>query len=467
MPKKPTLPLELRITSLEPGNLGVGVHAGKKTVVRGVPPGALVKVWPIRKKRGVLHARRDCILEPAPGAAVPRCGAFSICGGCSLQEIGIEAQRQAKQDMVLRSVGEVPRVHPVRSGGEPWGYRNKIELAYGNRRFLVPDEHRAGLPNEGSFLGFHTADRFDRIVEFDRCEISGPALNACLGPARAQLRSSSLACWDVRACTGFWRHLILRENLDGDCIAAVFTAVPADWEIARQEVKALAEALHAARSLVWFVNERTCDAAVGEVREVFGADPWLEETLSLGEAPFPSLRFKLSPRSFFQANTRAAEVLYRVVAEAAGRGRALLDLYCGTGTIGLALAPAFESVLGIDENPDCIEDAQRNSQTNNIFNTRHLCGRAESLIRDLGIEVDSESTAIVDPPRAGLHPDVCRWLAALPATRLVYVACHAPSLGRDRVILEQGGWRLAELWTVDLFPQTGHIETVGLFLRSP
>jgi 23S rRNA (uracil1939-C5)-methyltransferase len=465
MPRRPATPFEVLITHLDSGNLGIGHVDGRRVAVRCAPPGARLRVWPIKKRRGVLLARRDAMVEPPPDAATPRCGVFGVCGGCSLQELGMEAQRIARLDLVVRGVGSLEGVtlhpFPCAHAGSPWGYRNKVELAYGNHRFLVPDEHRAGLPNEGRFLGFHAPDRFNRIVEPGRCEIAGPATNLAMTAARAHLQGSRFECWDVRAFTGFWRHLLLREAQDGDCVGVVFTAEPEPGREAeaRAEVEALASALTSVKSLVWSVNARTCDAASGTPREVFGAEPSLEERIG-------HLRFRLSPTSFFQANTVGARALYDAVAASAGSSRLLLDLYCGTGTIGLYLASAFEQVIGIDENPSSTHDAEANARLNGIEGIRFLTGRAENIVEGLALEDPSGVSVVVDPPRVGLHPRVARWLAALPAERLVYVACHPPSLGRDREVLGEGGWRLRELRVVDLFPHTGHVETVGLFLRE-
>jgi 23S rRNA (uracil1939-C5)-methyltransferase len=478
---RPTVPVELQILGLEPGNLGVGLSGERKVAIRGVPPGALVRAWPIKKRRGVLYARRETILEAPSGAVTPRCAVFSVCGGCALQEIPAEAQRQAKLDMVLRHVGscEGVRVHPVRWAGPDYGYRNKVELSYGNHRFLSHAEHQYGTPNEGRFLGFHSPDRFDRIVSFDRCEVALEPMNALLAPSREHLSRSSFECWDARLLTGFWRHLLLRASLgrhrsgdEDEVLAAVFTTPPPpDRETeARHEVSSLAGALRAkgAGSVVWFVNETTADAALGRPVEVFGGEPFIEEHLHLRLPRGPrDLRFRLSPTSFFQANTLAAEQLYEVVAEAAGQGRLLLDLYCGTGAIGIALAPSFDDVLGVDVHPESIADARQNAARNGVCNICFETGRVEERIgRLLAGRPAADAVAVVDPPRVGLHPDSARWLADLACERLVYVACHAPSLGRDRAVLDAGGWQLRDLWVVDLFPQTGHVETIGLFRRA-
>jgi 23S rRNA (uracil1939-C5)-methyltransferase len=278
-------------------------------------------------------------------------------------------------------------------------------------------------------------------------------MNALVAQARAHLTRSALPPWDTRGHRGFWRHLLLRESQEGDRLVLVFSAPPDDEALALAELSTLAAALPEVGGVLWLVNERVADAAVGELRAVLRGRPWLTERLG-------RLRLRLAPLDFFQTNTPGAEVLYEVVAEAAGGGRRLLDLYCGTGSIGLWLAPAFEEVIGVEVHAPAVESAARNAEVNGIGHARFLAGEVERVALDLDGDV-----VVVDPPRAGLHPKAAGWLAALPARRLVYVACHPPSLGRDRAILEAGGWRLEALWTVDLFPQTGHVEAVARFVR--
>ncbi len=435
--------------------MGAGEHEGRPALVRGVAPGATVRVQPFRRKNGVLHTRRLALLEPAPDAVEPRCAAFGRCGGCVLQEAPLSSQRAAKAELVQRSVGtlEGVAVHPPVGRDEAYGYRNRVELTYGNRCYLSDERMQAGDPIMGRFLGFHAPGRFDRIVDVGRCELVSEVANEVIAAAQAALERSALEPWDTRDHTGFWRHLMIREGQDGDLLVLVFTAPCEDDALATAELEALAQAMPPVGGLLWYVNHRVADAAVGELRATLRGRAWLEERLG-------RLRFQLAPQAFFQTNSPGAELLYDTVAQAAGRGQRLLDLYCGSGSIGLWLAPGFDEVVGVELHAPAVEDARVNAHRNGVPNARFLQGEVEKV----ALELDGD-VVVVDPPRVGLHPKAAAWLAQLPAKRLVYVACHPPSLGRDRAILEAGGWRLEELWTVDMFPQTGHVEAVARFER--
>ncbi len=406
------------------------------------------------------------MVQPPPSAMEPRCGDFGLCGGCALQELTLQAQRRAKHDMLLRHVGPTDgiRVHPIIGPEAPWAYRNKVELAFGTRRYLSEEDHLAGKPIDGRFLGFHAPGRFDRVVDVQRCELVPENTNSIIKAVHHHLAHSALEPWDVRTHTGFWRHLVLRESRTGECLVAIYTAPPRDPELAAAELGALAEAIHGARGVVWFVNERVADAATGQARAVLRGEPFIHERLG-------DLVFRLSPTAFFQTNTAAAEQLYGVVQTAAGTGDGLLELYSGIGSLSTWLSPGFNKVVGVESNPEAVRDATFNARLNKRENVRFVAGEVEELLRldepcgGLQELCQGLDVVVADPPRAGPHPRVARWLAGFPAHRLVYLACHPPSLGRDRPTLEAGGWHMTDLWTVDMFPHTGHIEAVALFAR--
>ena len=429
----------------------MGIHEEMRVHVRGAPPGAVVRVAPFKKKKGELHARRVELIEPPPNAQPPRCAVFGLCGGCSLQELTLEAQREAKHAMVLREMGALDgvEVHDILGPPEGYGYRNKVELTFGVSQYMSEADKDAGVPIDGTFLGFHAPGRFDRVVDSERCELVPEGLNRVIATVRAH--TSAFPNWNVREHTGFWKHLVLRETTRGQRLVAFYTAEPPEG--AAEELAALAEEIDA-DGVLWFVNPRVADVAQGRLQAVLKGRETIEEALG-------PVTYQLSATAFFQTNTEGAVCLYDVIARVTGGGKRLLDLYCGTGAIGLYLADRFEAVFGIELNPDAVEDARQNA----LRNGREVTYVAGAVEKNLP-ELQAGDVAVVDPPRAGLHPKVADFLAAAPLQRLVYVACKPSSLARDRVILEAGGWRLVELHTVDLFPQTTHVEAVGLFVRD-
>ncbi|MED5372721.1 MAG: 23S rRNA (uracil(1939)-C(5))-methyltransferase RlmD [Myxococcota bacterium] len=454
--RRHTPPFDLTLDRLGPKSCAVGTHDGQEVMVRSAPPGAVVHVVPFKRKQGVIHARRVHMVERPADYQEPPCTAFGLCGGCSLQELNLQAQRREKQ---RRIIGLFPGVVPRPIAGAPaaFGYRNKVELSFGTRCFLTEADNAAGKSIHGRFLGFHAPGRFDRVVDVERCEIADPRMNAVISAVKGWYSQTSLAPWDVREHVGFLKHLVVRASSVGQVLVALYTAPPeaqdAPVEQIEDELRALAATLPA-DGVLWFVNERVADAAIGPLREVLAGQTTIDEALG-------PVRYQLSATAFFQTNTAGAEVLYDVVAEAAGSGRRVLDLYCGTGAIGLYLGDRFQEVLGIEMNEAAVADARLNAQRNERSNIQYKAGKVEDNLPALR----DDDIAIVDPPRAGLHPKVAEYLANSGLSTLVYVACKPESLARDRAVFEAAGWTLEWLQAVDLFPQTGHIEVVARFVR--
>lgn len=458
-------PFEGEILRLAPRGLGEGVAPdGRPFRARAAPPGARVALRPSGLRKGVWSARRTGLVRPAVDAAVPPCPAFGLCGGCVLQELALDAQRREKAALALRQVeaaGALPDVprHPVRGAPDAFGYRNKMELSFGTARYVAQADHDAGAPLDGRFLGLHAPGRFDRIVDLERCWLMDEAANQVLARVRAAaLAPDAPPPYDPRAHTGFWRHLIVRSSSLGEVLVALNTTS----EPGAEHVAALAEALCGAElggkrvvGVTHLVSDGVADVAKGAVQRVWGAQT-LRERLG-------PVELQLSLDAFFQTNTAGAEVLLGAVREALGDASGtLLDLYCGTGSLGLALAGGFERVLGVEVVEAAVADARANAAHNQIGHAEFRAAPVEGALDVLDAPVDA---IIVDPPRAGLHPSAARALATARADVLVYVACNPASLARDLELLRQGGWRIAALWTVDLFPQTGHIEIVARMVR--
>jgi 23S rRNA (uracil1939-C5)-methyltransferase len=474
-------PFECEIEALGPRGVGRAVAPdGRRVSVRAAPPGSRLLVVPTARAKSGWTARRLATVRPAAGAVQPQCAQFGLCGGCALQELDLAAQGRHKLQLALHEVGEAlgqARVHAMRGAGLAYGYRNKVELSFGPLRWLSEEDHERGLSQSGRFLGFHAPGRFDRLVDAPRCELVSEPMGEVLTRVRRHtLAEGAPPPYDPHTHQGFFRHLLVREAGDQRLVVLYTTSTarsenrtstpPSSGNLdpissARENtplVEALAKDLEdLVVGFQWRLNDGVADVARGEVTRSWGQD-YVEETLG-------SVRFRLGPTSFFQTSTPGARVLYDAVGEALGRGGVLLDLYCGIGSIGLYLAERFERVVGIEENPESVADAVQNAQRNGIP-AEFRAARVEAALDVLEDgRLPAQTHVVVDPPRAGLHPSVAARLARGSFASLVYVACNPASLGRDALLLGEGGWRLTDVWPVDLFPQTGHVELVGRFSR--
>lgn len=456
--RRPTIVVTLdRLDPKGPSGLDA---QGRRWRVRTGAVGAVVRVQPGRKGT----ARRIETVTPAPDAVVPRCPVYGRCGGCQLQEMPLVRQRQEKAAMVRRLVAstspaagrdDAAAFHAPTGAPAAYGYRNKLELSWGTRAYWADAEKER--PKDGHFLGFHPPGWFSRIVPVASCPLASPAMNAVI-EAVADLRLAP--AWDNQAHTGIWRHLVLREGSpDPQGNRLLVTLVTSSSAPARQ-VEAVAERIVEAggvRGVLWVSTDRLSEVAQGEVRAVLhGSD-----TLQIALGP---VQLELPHDAFFQVNTEGAKRLFATIAEALGEGGTLFDLYCGVGAIGLYVGRSFDEVVGIEQQGAAIEVARTNAARAGVRG-RWFAGTVEALLPELLAKAPSPLKVVVDPPRAGLQPKAARVLARLDADALVYVACNPVALARDRAALEAGGWRLVDVWTVDLFPQTRHVEAVARFVR--
>ena len=469
-------PFEGEVTGIFKGGCGIGTTPdGQPYKVKFGAPGSRLQLHPMGKRKGVWQARKVAMIRPPVHYQTPKCSAFGLCGGCSLQELKLEEQRRVKEDYGLSEVAnglgwsvetlrERVTIHPMVGAKEGYEYRNKVELSFGPRRFLSEEAHGRGEPITGRFLGFHASGRFDRVAEVSRCWLVGEGTDALIRTlGKEVLTGSDAPLWDSRSHEGFWRHALFRAGrATGEHLVALYTTSDTQWS---EDVERVANALLATsmpngervNGVIWIHNDGVADVARGTVARVWGKE-YLEETLQ-------GLKFRLSVDSFFQTSTTGAEVLYDVIRQACGKGyRTLYDLYCGTGSIGLALAGCARSIVGVEEVESSVLDARENARRNGIENTSYRASKMKDALDVLAGELE-EDVLVVDPPRVGLHPQVSNQIAGLHAQRLVYVACKPGSLGRDARIFLGRGWELTDLWSVDLFPQTGHLEMVGAFRR--
>lgn len=440
-------PVPVRITGLDPDGAGVGVdERGRRWTVRGAPPGATVLAIGRPK-----NAFRSALVTPAPDAVPPPCPAFLTCGGCAFQEVPLERQRAEKHRAVAALLAPLGgKDHGVHGADAAYGWRNKAELSFGVERHFLRGEEEAA-DRTGTWLGYHPPGRFDRIVDLEACPLLTPAMNAVYARARADLRASPFPAWDPVRHRGFWRHLGMREGEEG-VLLALHTASPPEGAEAWIAAHAPRWGAH---GVGWYVSDAPGDAIGRELRRVVCGEGTV--TVRLG-----GRRFRLSPTAFFQVNREGAEVLVETVVDWLGAGGTLWDLYCGAGALGLCAADRFAAVVGIEQNPHAVVDAETNAAENGVGHARFVAGTVE----DLAATLPPPDAVVVDPPRAGLHPRARAVLAEVPARTLVYVACRPSSLQRDGQALQAAGWRCTDRVLVDLFPQTVHIEAVTRWVRD-
>jgi 23S rRNA (uracil1939-C5)-methyltransferase len=446
--------IELTIDRMAHGGAGVGQVNGVAVLVPGTAPGDRVRARVTRRRQRHAEAHVEEILDPSPLRQSPPCPLFAECGGCRWQHLPYSEQTEAKRRIVaealahLRRIDEVP-LEAITPSPDEFRYRNKMELTFGT--------DVEGRPT----LGLHRAERFDEIIDVPVCLIQPETFDAMAGVFRDHARREGLVPYDPRTHQGFLRSVTLREGRrTGETLAMLLTA---EGELPGRErlVEALRHVCPGLRGFVWGINTAKADAAMIERT----AWLWGETTIHdrLGDQTFA-----VSPTSFFQTNTPAAEILLRLVDEALGLSAEdiLLDVFCGTGVIGIHCAPFCRHVFGVELQLPAVHLARRNAAANGLSNCTFIAGDARQTLA-LAREVAGQriSRVVVDPPRGGMHRKALARIIEFQAPLFVYVSCNPTTLARDLQELQGAGYTVERLWLLDMFPQTYHVETVVRLTR--
>ncbi len=443
--------LDLRIDSLAFGGNGVARLDGYVVFVRRGLPGDRVRARVTKVKRSHAEALAVEVLEPGPQRVEAPCPHFGACGGCRFQDLAYEAQLEAKQAQIvdsLRRLGGIaePPVGRIVPSSSIYGYRNKLEYSFTQTE-------------AGPALGFHAAGRWDEVLPIEVCLLTTDTGNAIRDTVQAWAREEGLPAYDQAENTGYLRHLVVREGRNtGQALVQLVTAEGErfDRDYLIETLRKIAEV----RSIHWAVNDTPA-----EVTNLPSLLLWGEEAI---EEELLGLRFRVRPNAFLQTNTEMAETLYRLAIEAAGLTGAetVYDLYCGTGTMALAMARHALSVWGVEISEESVACALENAELNGISNAAFFAGNVGQSLEELRDRAGEPDVVVVDPPRAGLAGKALKRVGETGAPRLVYVSCNPTTLAGDlKVLIGEYGYTLVNVIPVDMFPHTPHVESVSLLTR--
>ncbi len=444
--------LELTIDSLAYGGNGVARLNGFVVFVRRGLPGDTVRARVTKVKRGYAEATATEVLSPSPERTDAPCRHYyEGCGGCRFQDLRYESQVAAKEAQVrdaLVRIGGVaePPLEPIVPAEEQFHYRNKLEYSFTQTQ-------------RGAALGFHRAGRWDEVLEVDRCWITSDLGNGIRDAVRDWAQEEGLPPYDQAAQRGYLRHLVVREGRNTRQALVQLVTAPGDLQGADRLVAALRE-FPEVRSIHWAVND-----SPAEVTNLPTNLLWGEEAI---EERLLELRFRIRPNAFLQTNTRMAEVLYELAIEYAdlSGGETVYDLYCGIGTIGLAMSSRALTVWGVEANEESVACAIENAGLNEITNAGFFAGEVGASLEELAARAGPPDVAVVDPPRAGLSGKALRRLARLEAPTIVYVSCNPTTLAANlKELVGEWGYALRRVRPVDMFPHTPHVESIALLTR--
>ena len=390
------------------------------------------------------------ILEKSPHRVNRECGVAKLCGGCDFWHMDYEEETRLKAERVRQCLnrlgGENLDSVPILSAPTCYCYRNKAQYPVSQK-------------NGKAYAGFFKAGTHS-VVKNDRCAILPAEMDAVKDAVIDYINQFRVSVYDETAHKGLLRHIYVRRGvISGQilvCLAVNGRKLPReDALIARlQKIKGFA-------TLVLSVNTKKGNAVLGDEFITLYGSGWIEDTLC-------GLNFRLSPRSFYQVNHHQAQRLYEAAIAQAGitKDDLVLDLYCGVGTITLAMAKAAGKVIGVEVIEQAVRDARENAKRNGIENAEFFCGDAGKAALELEAKGIRPDVIVVDPPRKGLNADTIEALHRMRPRRIVYVSCDPATLARDVALLKERGYRLQNAMAADLFPRCAHVESIVCLTRD-
>ncbi len=382
-----------------------------------------------------------------PTEKMPQCPHRKKCGGCQLQNLTYERQLSFKQVKVIKLLGKYHHVCEIIGMENPYHYRNKVQAAFGER--------------QGEIISGVYQSSTHNIVSVDNCMIEDIKADEIIVTIRKLLKSFKLRAFNDVSMKGFLRHVLIKRGFSSGEIMVVLVTAVMDFPKESQFVNALLSRHPEITTVVQNVNNKRTSLVLGEKSRVLYGDGYIEEDLC-------GLRFRISPKAFYQINPIQTEVLYKKALEYAEltENERVLDAYCGTGTIGLIAAQNAKSVIGVELNPDAIKDAHTNARLNQVENIEFFCADAGKFMVEAAQNGEKFDVVIMDPPRAGASLDFLRSLVTLSPEKVVYISCNPETQARDLSFLTRKGYKVKRIQPVDMFPHTEHVETVVLLCRE-
>lgn len=439
---------------------------GAVIFVQFAVPGDVVDIKVTKKKKNYMEGFILRMVQPSPDRLEPFCKHFGTCGGCKWQPLPYEMQLAAKQQQVydqLVRIGhlDVPEITPIVGSDQTTYYRNKLEFTFSNRRWIEEGEDPDAIPEkERQGLGFHVGRFFDKVLDIEHCHLQASPSNEIRLFIKKYAFEHDLPFFDIRNHEGFLRNMIIRTTEKGNVMLILVF-----WHEDVKAREALLDAVLAQfpmiSSLYYVINSKMNDSIGDQECLLYSGDEAIYEEME-------GLRFKIGPKSFYQTNTKQAYKLYSVAREfaALSGNEVVYDLYTGTGTIAQFVSSKASKVIGIEYVPEAIEDAKINAAGNGITNCEFFAGDMKDILTDAFVAKHGRPDVIIlDPPRAGIHPDVAQVILNAEPERMVYVSCNPASQARDLEILCQK-YVITAVRPVDMFPQTHHVENVVALKRK-
>lgn len=442
--------ITIAISGMTADGSGVGRYEGFAVFVPNTAVGDTAEVKIIKVLKSYAIGRLEFLINPSPDRIETECAASSQCGGCVFRHISYGAELQIKdgvvRDAFTRIGGLTPSFEPILASPQINGYRNKAQ-------------YPVGIQNGETVCGFY-AKRSHRIVPAMSCMLSPAVFKTILNDIMAYVLKNNIQPYDEHRHTGLLRHIFLRRGHYSGQMQVCFVVKRRCDQLFHSLAEQLMEKHAFIKSIVLNINPDKTNVIMGKRSVTLRGSDTVSDRLC-------GIEVSLSPLSFYQVNTPQAERLYGIAADYAQLSgvETVLDLYCGTGTIGMSMAGNAAQVIGVELVEQAVEDARKNADRNGIHNVRFICAGAADAARQLEQEGIHPDVVVLDPPRKGCEKAVLKTAAKMCPSRIVMISCSPATAARDCALLKREGYQSLKVRAVDMFPRTGHVECVVLMSR--
>ncbi|RFM30221.1 23S rRNA (uracil(1939)-C(5))-methyltransferase RlmD [Deminuibacter soli] len=456
---------------------------GKVIFIENAVPGDVVDLQLSKNKKDWAEGWPLQVKSYSADRVQPFCAHFGVCGGCQWQMLPYEKQLVYKQKQVydnLHRIGKVslPEMMPIAGCEETRYYRNKLEYTFSTKRFVSKEDYKkfkekqeadalAGLPPQEKTetsdyaAGFHAKGMFDKVVEINTCHLQHEPTNHIRKAIAAYALEHGHSFYDIRQHQGWLRTMQVRLATTGELMVNIVFGYEAPDE-RKALLDYVLQRFPEITTLLYTINTKKNDSLFDLSPQVYHGKGYIIEKLE-------DFSFKISPKSFFQTNTRQAEKLYQITREFAALDgtQTVYDLYCGTGSIGIFTSRLAKRIVGVEVVAEAIADAKENAALNNLPHTAFFAGDVVDICDDAFFAQHGKPDVIItDPPRAGMHEKLVNKLLEIAAPLIVYVSCNPATQARDLALLGEK-YSVEKIQPVDMFPHTHHIENVVQLKLKP
>ena len=443
---------DINIEKINFPNKGIGFFDGTKVVVKNTVPGRKIKAKLYKKRSGHYEAEAIETLEKGVWETEKGCSHFELCGGCNYQTLCFDKEMEMKaqqvKDLLSQSGIEGYEFEGIVAADNITGYRNKCEFSFG-------DEEKGG----NLALGMRKRKSYYEVITLKDCNIVDEDFLKIIDATLKFFRERNISFYHRRTHEGTLRHLVVRRGeYTGEILVNLVTASKYDFsEEEYRDVVLNCGTKGKITGILHTLNDTLADVVKNEEMHILYGENMFRDKL-LG------MEFNISAYSFFQTNTKGAEILYSIVKDFVGdtKDKVVFDLYCGTGTIGIIVSENAKKVVGIELIEEAVEAAKENASKNGVTNCEFIAG---DVLKEVDALNDKPDVIVVDPPRDGIHPKAIHKIIGFGSKEIVYVSCKPTSLARDLEIFAENGYKVEKVKCVNQFPRTVHVETVCLLSK--